>query len=88
MNALARSKRAPDTRIDLAVAQDLAQREGIKAIVDGEVTGVGGGYIVSVRLVRADSGNELASFRETGDGPEGIDRGGRPARAGDSRQGR
>ena len=72
VNALARSKRAPDTRIDMAVAQDLAQREGIKAIVDGEVTGVGGGYIVSVRLVRADSGNELASFRETGDGPKGL----------------
>jgi tetratricopeptide (TPR) repeat protein len=72
VNALARSKRPPDTRIDLAVAQDLAQREGIKAIVDGEVTGVGGGYIVSVRLVRADSGNELASFRETGDGPKGL----------------
>ena len=70
--ALARSKRAPDTRIDLAVAQDLAQREGIKAIIDGDVTGVGTGYIVSVRLVRADSGSELASFRETGDGPKGL----------------
>jgi tetratricopeptide (TPR) repeat protein len=72
VNALVRSKRAPDTRLDLAVAQDLAQREGIKAIVDGEVTGVGSGYIVSVRLVRADSGNELASFRETGEGPKGL----------------
>jgi tetratricopeptide (TPR) repeat protein len=72
VNALTRSKRAPDTRIDLPVARDLAQREGIKAIVDGEVTGVGSGYIVSVRLVRADSGNELASFRETGEGPRGL----------------
>ncbi|MBW8768747.1 MAG: protein kinase [Gemmatimonadetes bacterium] len=72
VSALVRSKRAPDTRLDLAVAQDLAQREGIKAIVDGEVTGVGTGYIVSVRLVRADSGNELASFRETGEGPKGL----------------
>ena len=72
VDALVRSKRAPDTRLDLAVAQDLAQREGIKAIVDGEVTGVGTGYIVSVRLVRADSGSELASFRETGDGPKGL----------------
>jgi len=72
VGALARSKRAPDTRIDLPVAQDIAQREGIKAIIDGEVTGVGSGYIVSVRLVRADSGNELASFRETGDGPRGL----------------
>ena len=31
-----------------------------------------GGYIVSIRLVRADSGGELASFRETGDGPRGL----------------
>ncbi len=72
VGALARSKRAPDTRIDLTVALDMAQREGIKAIVDGEVTGVGTGYIVSVRLVRADSGSDLASFRETGDGPKGL----------------
>jgi tetratricopeptide (TPR) repeat protein len=72
VNALTRSKRAPDTRLDLTVARDLAQREGIKAIVDGEVTGVGSGYIVSVRLVRADSGNELASFRESGEGPKGL----------------
>ena len=50
----------------------IAQREGFKAIVDGDVTGVPGGYIVSIRLVRADSGVELASFRETGEGPRGL----------------
>jgi tetratricopeptide (TPR) repeat protein len=50
--------------------------------VDGDVTGVAGGYIVSIRLVRADSGIELASFRETGDGPRGlIDAADRLARA-------
>ena len=72
VSALVRSKRAPDAKVDLTVARDVAQREGLKAIVDGEVTGVPGGYIVSVRLVRADSGIELASFRETGDGPKGL----------------
>ncbi|MGH7677127.1 MAG: hypothetical protein ACRENU_01595, partial [Gemmatimonadaceae bacterium] len=30
------------------------------------------GYIVSIRLVRADSGIELASFLESGDGPRGL----------------
>ena len=70
--ALQRAQRAPESRLDLATARDIAQREGYKAIVDGEVAGVAGGYIVSVRLVRADSGNELASFRETGDGPRGL----------------
>jgi hypothetical protein len=79
---LERMKRAPTTRVDSTVARDLALREGIKAFVDGEVTGVSGGYIVSIRLVRADSGIELASFRETGDGPRGlIDAADRLARA-------
>ncbi len=65
-------KRAPGTRVDSGVAREIAQREGMKAIIDGDVTGVPGGYIVAIRLVRADSGIELASFRETGDGPRGL----------------
>ncbi len=70
--ALTRMQRPPTTRIDSAVAREIALRDGLKAIVDGEITGVTGGYIVAVRLIRADSGIELASFRETGDGPRGL----------------
>jgi eukaryotic-like serine/threonine-protein kinase len=65
-------QRAPTSRVDLALARDVAQRQGVKAVVDGTVTGVAGGYIVTLRLVSADSGTELASFRETGDGPRGL----------------
>jgi len=72
VSALTLMKRAPSTRVDSGVAREIAQRAGMKAIVDGEVTGVPGGYIVAIRLVRADSGIELASFRETGDGPRGL----------------
>ena len=70
--ALARMQRPPGTRVDSLVGRELAIREGVKAMVDGEVTGVAGGYIVMIRLVRVDSGVELASFRETGDGPRGL----------------
>jgi len=72
VSALTLMKRAPGTRVDSGVAREIAQREGMKAIIDGDVTGVPGGYIVAIRLVRADSGIELASFRETGDGPRGL----------------
>ncbi len=72
VGAVERTQRPRGTPVDLTVARDIAQREGYKAIVDGEVAGVAGGYIVSVRLVRADSGIELASFREPGDGPRGL----------------
>jgi len=70
--ALRRMERPATSRLTLPLARELAQREGIKAVVDGEVTGVAGGYIVSVRLLSADSSIELASFRETGDGPRGL----------------
>ena len=81
-------KQPPSAKVDSALARQIAVREGVKAIVDGDVTGVPGGYIVSIRLVRADSGTELASFRETGDGPRGlIDAADRLARALRSRAG-
>ncbi|MGH7649955.1 MAG: protein kinase domain-containing protein, partial [Gemmatimonadaceae bacterium] len=64
--------RPPGTRLDLPAAREVAQREGVQAIVDGDVTGVTGGYILTLRLVTADSGVELASFRETTDGPRGL----------------
>jgi hypothetical protein len=54
VSALKRMTMEPATRVDSAVARAIAQREGFKAIVDGDVTGVPGGYIVSIRLVRAD----------------------------------
>src|SRR4029079_12096606 len=72
VNALKRLTMPPTTRVDSSVARAIALREGFKAIVAGDVTDVPGGYIVSLRLVRADSAAELASFRETGDGPRGL----------------
>ena len=70
--ALRRMQREPGAKIDSAVAREIAAREGIKAVVDGDVTGVGNGYVVAIHLIRADSGTEIASFRETGDGPRGL----------------
>jgi tetratricopeptide (TPR) repeat protein len=70
--ALQLMEKPPLSKIDLPLARQLAQRTGAKAIVDGDVTGVGGGFIVVLRLVTTDSGTELWSSRETGDGPKGL----------------
>ncbi len=70
--ALQLMEKPPLSRVDLTLARQVAQRAGAKAIVDGDVTGVGSGYIVVLRLVTADSGTELWSSRETGDGPKGL----------------
>jgi tetratricopeptide (TPR) repeat protein len=62
----------PSARVTLALARQIALREGVKAIVDGDVTLVGSSYIVATRLVTADSGRELASFRGTAAGSNAI----------------
>src|SRR5688572_12464984 len=65
VGALQRMQRKPTDRIDMALARELAQREGIKAVLGGTVTPVGGSYIITTRLVSAESGDELAVYRET-----------------------
>jgi len=55
----------PDSRLDEELAREAAIREGLKAIVAGDVARAGGSYIVSARLVAAESGEELISLRET-----------------------
>jgi tetratricopeptide (TPR) repeat protein/TolB-like protein len=66
--ALQRMRRPLDSRIDLPLAREIAAREGLKAIVDGTVAGIGSGFLVTVRLVSADSARELASFHEPAEG--------------------
>jgi len=70
--ALRRMQLPPTSRVDLLLAQRLAQREGVKAIVTGDVTGIGNGYVIALRLVTADSGNVLAAFQTTVDGPSRL----------------
>lgn len=63
--ALRRMGRADATRLDLATARELAQREGIKAVVAGEVNAAGRSFVISVRLVSAADGAPLAALRES-----------------------
>ena len=70
--ALVRMQRPATTRLDLATARELAVREGAKGVITGDVSPLGSGYIVTARLVSADSGVTLASFRETADGPKDL----------------
>ena len=69
---LRRMDRPLSTPVDLAIAREIAEREGAKAVVDGDVTPLGAGYVVTLRLVTADSGAGLASFRETAESPKDL----------------
>jgi DNA-binding SARP family transcriptional activator len=69
---------APDSKLDLPLAREVAQREGVKAVVAGTLAPLnGGGYLVSTKLVMASSGDELAAFQTTVDAKDvllGVDR--------------
>ena len=69
---LRRMERPATARLDLALARDVAQRQGAKAVIDGSVARAGSSYIVTVRLISADSGAELRTYRATGDGSRGL----------------
>jgi len=71
-SALQRMQRSPGTRVDSAVARNVAVREGAKAYVAGEVTPFRQGYAIAMRLVTADSGVVLASFQQTAAGPSDL----------------
>ena len=69
---LARMQKPANSRLDLTLAREVAQRDGVKAVLDGDVTAVGPTYVLSVHLFSADSGIELAAFRESADDQKGI----------------
>jgi tetratricopeptide (TPR) repeat protein len=56
-----------DTALDESLARNLAVREGAKAIVTGDVSRLGSGYVLTARIVTADSGATLAPVRVTAD---------------------
>jgi tetratricopeptide (TPR) repeat protein len=70
--ALQRMQRPASMRVDFAVAREIATREGIKAVIDGGIVELGGSYVLSARLISAQDGEELATFRETADNDRDI----------------
>lgn len=63
--ALVRMQRDPSAPMTHDVATEMAQREGVKAVVAGEVLPLGQGAVISVRLMVASTGETVVSLRET-----------------------
>ena len=70
--ALQRMQRPPTSRLDATLAREIAQREGLTVVVGGTVTPLGTGFLLTARILAAESGNELASFQETADNPSEL----------------
>lgn len=70
--ALIRMEREPDSRLDLHLAREVAQREAVRAVVGGEIRPVGSGFVLSARVVSADDGSVLVSRRVTARGANDV----------------
>lgn len=60
---MARMGLDPDARFTAATARELALRDGLKAVIQGEVAPVGSGYLLTASVVAAESGDVLKAFR-------------------------
>ena len=71
-DALARMGLSPDAGLSEAAARELAQRDGIPAVIAGELATLGSGYVLTARLMDASDGTLLASARAAAGDDEEI----------------
>jgi pentatricopeptide repeat protein len=69
---LRRMERDPSTLLDVTLGREIAEREGITAVVSGEIGPVGQGYVLSANVLSAVDGMVLAAVRETAADDAGI----------------
>jgi tetratricopeptide (TPR) repeat protein len=63
--ALQRMARDPDSPVDETTAREIAEREGAKAMVLGDISTLGRGFVLSAQVVGAADGAVLTAHRET-----------------------
>jgi len=56
---------APGAPLAADLAREAAIREGLKAVISGDVATVAGSHVISVRVTAAESGDDLVTLRET-----------------------
>jgi tetratricopeptide (TPR) repeat protein len=64
-SVLQRMGKDPSVPLDSELAREVAIRQGLKVVIAGEVTMVGASYVLSARLVAAETGEPLWADSET-----------------------
>jgi tetratricopeptide (TPR) repeat protein len=69
---LERMERSPDERITRAVGREVCQRRGLKAMMTGEISSLGGSYVVNLNAVDCQTGDAVAREQVTADSKEAV----------------
>jgi tetratricopeptide (TPR) repeat protein/tRNA A-37 threonylcarbamoyl transferase component Bud32 len=64
-DAVRRMERPAATSLDPQLAREIALRENVKAVVEGDIDPLGRGYVLSASVVAAAGGHVLTAVRET-----------------------
>jgi len=69
---LRRMGRSPDERVMGSVAREIAQREGVKAVLEGSIAALGSHYALMVSVVDPQTGAALVRDNEEAEGKEDV----------------
>jgi eukaryotic-like serine/threonine-protein kinase len=64
--------RAPDDRVTNAVAREICEREGIKAMLGGSITGLGSQYVIALDAANCRTGESLAREQKAANSKEDV----------------
>jgi tetratricopeptide (TPR) repeat protein len=62
----------PDDAITPAIAREIGEREGIKAILTGTIARLGGAYIITLSALKTATGDQIASVQTQASGEEKV----------------
>jgi hypothetical protein len=69
---LVRMERDPALGLSEAAALEVAVREGMKAVIAGDIASLGEGFVLTARVLASPDGTLLAGVRETAGDPAGL----------------
>jgi tetratricopeptide (TPR) repeat protein len=64
--------KAPDERITAVIGREIAQRNGVRALLVGSIASLGSQYVVTLDAMNATNSDTLAEVQATADGKEHV----------------
>jgi len=71
-DALKFMDRSPDEHVTRDIAREICERQGIKAMLLGSISGLGTHYVISLEAVNANTGDSIATEQVETDGKEQV----------------
>ncbi len=71
-DALKFMNRSPDEHVTRDIAREICERQGIKAMLLGSISGLGTHYVISLEAVNANTGDSIATEQVETDGKEQV----------------